>query len=107
MAFLCAAGAELDRYAAQGRPSTDVIDATASLVAHLIINSSGAVAGKRARFLQLLDDYLAEAEATAKPCCRSVMSRLDRQRKPGPSRIAEVTAECCHTTANGGFLHAL
>src|SRR5215471_459659 len=63
MAFLCAAAAEFDRHAA--RPSTDVIDIGAALVAHLISNSSGAVAGKRARFLQLLDNYLAEAEAGA------------------------------------------
>jgi len=65
MAFLCAAGAEFDSHA--HRPSTDVIDIAAVLVAHLINNSSGDgdVAGKRARFLQLLNNYLAEAEAAA------------------------------------------
>ena len=63
LAFLCAAGAELDRHAERGRPSTDVIDDAAALVAHLITNSCGAVTGKRERFLQLLDNYLAEAAA--------------------------------------------
>jgi hypothetical protein len=42
---------------------TDVLDAAAALTAHLIINSPGETEGKRARFLQLLNDYLAEAAA--------------------------------------------
>ena len=37
----------------------DVLDAAAALTAHLIINSPGETEGKRARFLQLLNDYLA------------------------------------------------
>jgi len=48
---------------AQSLVPTDVLDAAAALTAHLIINGPGETEGKRARFLQLLNDYLAEAAA--------------------------------------------
>ena len=61
MAFLLVA------HPAQSLVPTDVLDAAAALTAHLIINSPGETEGKRARFLQLLNDYLAKAAAIGKP----------------------------------------
>ena len=52
---------------AQSLAPIDVLDAAAALTAHLINNSPGNTEGKRARFLQLLNDYLAKAAAIGKP----------------------------------------